>query len=94
MYFDQQEYDVRFEWGLSGVEALLAGADVIIIVDVLSFTTCVDIVVSQGGTVFPYRDKIDIVFIFPETILLLLPEGWGWRCLHGTAVDVHRSSIP
>lgn len=22
MYFDQKEYDVRFEWGLSGLQAL------------------------------------------------------------------------
>ena len=29
MYFDQREYDVRFEWGLSGIEAFLAGAVIV-----------------------------------------------------------------
>jgi 2-phosphosulfolactate phosphatase len=59
MYFDQQEYDIRFEWGLSGVKALAPVSDVMIIVDVLSFTTCVDIVVGNGGQVFPYYGKAE-----------------------------------
>jgi 2-phosphosulfolactate phosphatase len=58
-YFDQHQADIRFEWGLSGIEALAPASDVVIIVDVLSFTTCVDIVVSRGGLVFPYRDTLE-----------------------------------
>jgi 2-phosphosulfolactate phosphatase len=58
-YFDQSEYAVRFEWGLSGVQALAPASDLLIIVDVLSFTTCVDIVVGRGGFVYPYRDSLD-----------------------------------
>ena len=61
MYFDQKEYDIRFEWGLSGVQALTPVSDVVIIVDVLSFTTCVDIVVGNGGSVFPYHGKAEAV---------------------------------
>jgi 2-phosphosulfolactate phosphatase len=38
MYFDQSEYDIRFEWGLAGVKALAPICDVMVIVDVLSFT--------------------------------------------------------
>jgi 2-phosphosulfolactate phosphatase len=56
-YFDQQEYDLRFEWGISGVTALAPVSDVMIIVDVLSFSTCVDIVVGNGGFVLPYQGK-------------------------------------
>lgn len=59
MYFDQSEYDVRFEWGLSGVQALAPVTDVMIIVDVLSFTTCVDIVVGRGGHVYPFTGKAE-----------------------------------
>jgi 2-phosphosulfolactate phosphatase len=54
-YFDQSDYDIRFEWGLSGVEALAPTSDVMIIVDVLSFTTAVDIAVANGAAVYPYR---------------------------------------
>ncbi len=55
MYFAQQEYDVRFEWGLIGLQTLAPHCEVIIIVDVLSFTTCVDIAVGRGAIVFPYN---------------------------------------
>ena len=48
MDFSQQGYDIRFEWGLAGVKALAPLSDVVIIVDVLSFSTCVDVVVNRG----------------------------------------------
>lgn len=64
MYFDQREYDVRFEWGLAGVQALAPISDVVVIVDVLSFTTCVDIVVGNGGFVLPYRGPAEALAEF------------------------------
>lgn len=63
-YFDQQDYAVRFEWGLPGIAALAPTSDVIIIVDVLSFTTSVDIVIARGGMVFPYRDTLETLPAF------------------------------
>jgi 2-phosphosulfolactate phosphatase len=57
MYFDQQEYDIRFEWGLAGVKALAQVSDVVIIVDVLSFSTGVDVVVGRGARSFPMPVK-------------------------------------
>jgi 2-phosphosulfolactate phosphatase len=50
----QSDSDVRFEWGPSGAAHLAAGAACLVVVDVLSFTTAVAIVVGRGTTVFPY----------------------------------------
>jgi 2-phosphosulfolactate phosphatase len=57
MHFDQAGYDLRCEWGLEGLLALQDDSDAIVIVDVLSFSTAVDIALSQGASVLPYRWK-------------------------------------
>lgn len=51
--FSQHDWTSRCEWGCEAVTAL-APADVIIVVDVFSFSTCVDVAVSRGGTIIPY----------------------------------------
>ena len=42
------------EWGLAGIEALRDQVSVLVIVDVLSFSTAVDVAVSQGAIVYPF----------------------------------------
>lgn len=42
------------EWGLSGIRALMDRADVFIVVDILSFSTCVDVACTNGASVFPF----------------------------------------
>jgi 2-phosphosulfolactate phosphatase len=59
MHFDQREYDLKCEWGLEGLAALEPTADAVVIVDVLSFSTAVDIALSRGASVLPYRWKDD-----------------------------------
>lgn len=55
--FKQLDYSARFEWGYDGVEELAGHSDILVIIDVLSFTTCVDIVCGRGGVVYPYRTR-------------------------------------
>lgn len=68
MIFDQQEFDIRFEWGKRGVDALAPISDVVIIVDVLSFTTSVDIAVGQGAIVFPYDGRAESVVAYATSV--------------------------
>lgn len=57
MIFSQSEFDIRLEWGEQGVNLLAPISDVVIIVDVLSFTTSVEIAASRKAIVYPYRWK-------------------------------------
>jgi len=42
------------EWGMAGVESLHAHVAVLVIVDVLSFSTAVDVAASRGAIVYPF----------------------------------------
>lgn len=52
-YADQRNYTIRCEWDAQGVKNL-ARADVVIIVDVLSFSTTVDVALAREAHVLPY----------------------------------------
>jgi 2-phosphosulfolactate phosphatase len=54
VFYSQSDFDVSCEWGKQGVENVAAGCAAVIIVDVLSFCTCVDIVVCRGSAVYPF----------------------------------------
>lgn len=51
----QRGYDVRCEWGAHGVELLARECAVVVLVDVLSFCTAVDVAVGRGARVLPQR---------------------------------------
>ncbi|MFI7600535.1 2-phosphosulfolactate phosphatase [Actinoplanes sp. NPDC049681] len=51
----QRAYRLRFDWGLSGAQAVGQDADVVVVVDVLSFTTTLSVAVEAGAEVLPYR---------------------------------------
>jgi 2-phosphosulfolactate phosphatase len=64
-FFDQSEFDVRCEWGLQAIE-YLSSSEIVVIVDVLSFTTSVDIATSRGAKIFPYQWKDDTVLTYAK----------------------------
>ena len=50
----QSAHRVRFEWGPTGAAAIAVGADVAVVVDVLSFTTTLAVALERGVTVLPF----------------------------------------
>jgi 2-phosphosulfolactate phosphatase len=71
-YFNQHDYTVRSEWGAHGIASLGPDSDVIIIVDVLSFSTCVDVAVGSGALIYPYRWNDQSAEHFAASIQALL----------------------
>ncbi|HEU5090027.1 MAG TPA: hypothetical protein VFT99_21375, partial [Roseiflexaceae bacterium] len=78
---DQQGYSVRCEWGLHGIGALAGACDVFVIVDVLSFSTCVDIAVARGAWVYPWRWQNETAAQFAASVGAVL----AGRRSHGQA---------
>lgn len=54
-YFDQSPYAIRFDWGPEGADRAAARGDVLVIVDVLCFSTCVAIALAHGAIIYPCR---------------------------------------
>lgn len=51
--WEQRDYRVRLDWG-AGAVAVAAACRYAVVVDVLSFTTCVSVAADAGIEVFPY----------------------------------------
>ncbi len=63
-YYAQAQSDIRCEWGLEGVQQVAADCDAIIIIDVLSFSTCVEIATTRGAVIYPYGGKLELAQAF------------------------------
>jgi len=50
----QSAYRVRLDWGASGLSVHASRVDILVVVDVLSFGTCVDVALARGVTVYPW----------------------------------------
>lgn len=52
--FSQADYQCRFEWGAKGARDAAARGDMVIIVDVLSFSSTTVMACSYGAWIYPY----------------------------------------
>jgi 2-phosphosulfolactate phosphatase len=57
--FHQSPYSCRVEWGIRGAREAAERGDIIIIVDVLSFSSTVISALSQGAILYPYPPYLD-----------------------------------
>lgn len=53
--YGQRDYQLRLEWGGEGVATLAGDCAVLVVVDVLSFSTAVSVAVDRGAAVLPLR---------------------------------------
>jgi 2-phosphosulfolactate phosphatase len=67
MYFRQAEFDIRCEWGYQGVIQLAPQSDAVVIIDVMSFCTCVDIAVNNGAIVYPFQWKDETALAYAQS---------------------------
>ncbi|WP_199552024.1 2-phosphosulfolactate phosphatase [Streptomyces sp. N35] len=73
----QDAYGVRFEWGPSGARRLAPWVACLVVVDVLSFTTAVDVAVTGGARVLPYAWRDDSAAAYAEERDAALAVGRG-----------------
>ena len=93
MWFDQQSYQVRCEWGVAGVAALAQNVDVVIVVDVLSFSTCVDIATCRGAMIYPFPWKDERAALFASEIGGVLAAGRSRDELSLSPTSMMRASL-
>ena len=74
-WVQQSDAEVRLEWGATGVSATAAGADFVVVVDVLRFTTAVEAAVDRGARVFPCRWKDVSARDFAASVGAVLADG-------------------
>jgi 2-phosphosulfolactate phosphatase len=71
----QDGFDLRFEWGGTGTSEVGRAARVVVVVDVLRFTTAVEAAVAAGVVVYPYRWGDDSANEFARSVGGTLADG-------------------
>ena len=88
--FEQQGFEVRFGWGPNGLRTLAPLVEAVVIVDVLSFSTAVDIALGRGVVVFPYRWHNGTEFEFAASVgaeVAAKEPGDGWSLRPSSLIE-------
>jgi 2-phosphosulfolactate phosphatase len=90
----QSGHRVRFDWGPTGAAAISAGADVAVVVDVLSFTTTLTVAVERGVTVLPFAWQDERAAAYADEHRATLAVGrLEARQLGGSAVSLSPADL-
>jgi 2-phosphosulfolactate phosphatase len=71
---EQDRFELRFEWSHAGAVALARPGTLLIVVDVLRFTTAVEAGVRAGAVVHPYRWRDPSGEAFAQSIGAIWPQ--------------------
>ena len=88
--FEQHGFEVRFGWGPNGLRTLAPLVEAVVIVDVLSFSTAVDVALDRGVVVFPYRWHNGTEFAFAASVgaeVAAKEPGDGWSLRPSSLVE-------
>lgn len=67
--FDQKSFDCRLDWGLNGIKRAVKRKDIIVIIDVLSFSTTVITAIHYGAEIFPFiKSNIKDIDLYAQKI--------------------------
>jgi 2-phosphosulfolactate phosphatase len=73
--FEQVDFRVRFGWGPNDTARLAPLSDLVVVVDVLRFTTAVTVAVERGAIVYPYRWRDDRALELAASVGAVLADG-------------------
>ncbi len=80
----QSGASVRLEWGAAAIGQLAGDVDCVVVVDIMSFSTCVDVAVARGAHVYPYawRDASALAYARERSAEVAstdrrLADGWS-----------------
>lgn len=85
------DVEIHCEWSAAGFAHLLPTSDVLVIVDVLSFSTSVDIAVGRGAVVVPYAWKDESARAYAESmdaVLASTVRGNGYSLSPTSLLDI------
>jgi 2-phosphosulfolactate phosphatase len=91
--YTQDGYDIRLEWGVEGVDALAGRCGVLVIVDVLSFSTSVDIAVARGARIVPLPSRDEEAAAAAKAAGAILAGEQRWTLRPSSLVDIPAGTL-
>lgn len=78
-FWAQDGFDIRLDWGQEGAARLAVSCPVVVVVDVLRFTTVVDVATARGVRVTPLPDPESTSDAISPTLAATVPAGTPLR---------------
>lgn len=91
--YAQDGYDIRLEWGPQGADVLAGVCGALVVVDVLSFSTAVDIAVARGARVLPLPWQDEEAAAAAKAAGAVLAGERSWSLRPGSLTDIPAGTL-